>query len=202
MLVGSIHMYAGSVPPSKFLLCDGSAVSRTTYSELFDVVGVTFGSGDGSSTFNLPNLCGKVVIGVSQDDALGSSGGEESHVLTVAELPQHSHTVPQHGHGNTITATTPKFTHSITQPAFNYSAPNSGRGDSASKNTKSYMGTSTATASRTTNAEVSAHGASACTMSGGVSNCNAFNTSSTGSDTAHNNMQPFTALNFIIYSGV
>lgn len=195
-------MYAGSIPPSNFLLCDGSAVSRTTYYELFDVVGVTFGSGDGSSTFNLPNLCGKVVIGISQDDALGSSGGEESHVLAVAELPQHSHTVPQHGHENTITATTPNFTHSITQPAFNYSAPNSGKGDQASKNTKSYKGTSTATASRTTNVAVSEHGASACTMSGGVSNCNAFNTNSTGSDTAHNNMQPFTALNFIIYSGV
>lgn len=203
MVLGSIYMYAGSTPPPNFLLCDGSAVSRTTYSELYDVIGTTFGNGDGNSTFNLPNLCGRVVVGVSQNETLGHYAGEETHTLLVSEIPQHSHTVPQHGHDNTITATTPAFSHSITQPAFNYSGSNgTGKGTTSSGGGTSYNGNTSATASRTGNVSVSAHAAANCTMSGGITDCNAFDTGSSGSNVAHNNMQPYTALNFIIYSGV
>jgi microcystin-dependent protein len=60
---GSVMMYAGSSAPTGYLLCDGSAVSRTTYSALFTVIGSTYGSGDGSTTFNLPNTQGVFVRG-------------------------------------------------------------------------------------------------------------------------------------------
>ncbi len=56
---GTIQVYAGSVAPAGFLICDGSAISRTTYAALYTAIGGTFGGGDGSSTFNLPDLRGR-----------------------------------------------------------------------------------------------------------------------------------------------
>lgn len=89
-LVGAIIAYGGSSAPSKWALCDGSAVSRTTYSVLFGIVGETFGAGNGTTTFNLPDLRGKVPAGVggSYFPALGDSVGAETHTLTQAELPE------------------------------------------------------------------------------------------------------------------
>lgn len=84
-------LYAGKTAPSGWLLCDGSAVSRTTYSALYDAIGTTYGSGDGSTTFNLPNMSGRVPVGVSSSYKLGATGGEATHTLTVHEMPSHSH---------------------------------------------------------------------------------------------------------------
>jgi microcystin-dependent protein len=97
---GAMQMYGGSSAPDGWLLCDGSAVSRTTYAALFTAIGTAFGVGDGSTTFNVPDVRGRAPIGVGQGSgltnrALAASGGEETHVLTVAELASH-----QHGHAN------------------------------------------------------------------------------------------------------
>ena len=59
--VGIVQAFAGTTTPQGWLLCDGSAVSRTTYAKLFSVIGTTYGSGNGSTTFNLPNLVDKTV---------------------------------------------------------------------------------------------------------------------------------------------
>ena len=64
-LTGMIFAFAGSTVPSGFLLCDGSKVSRTTYKKLFDVIGTTYGSGDGKTTFTLPNLIDRFLEGSS-----------------------------------------------------------------------------------------------------------------------------------------
>lgn len=93
-LVGSIQMYGGATAPTGWLLCDGSAVSRTTYARLFEVLGTAYGEGDGSTTFNVPNLQDRFALGSSSSKALGSTGGEETHTLTTAEMPQHQHHVP------------------------------------------------------------------------------------------------------------
>lgn len=79
-----------------WLLCDGSAVSRTTYSALFAVMSTSFGTGDGSTTFNLPDFRGKVAGAIGQGSGLtnriiGSFVGEESHILTINEMPAHTH---------------------------------------------------------------------------------------------------------------
>ena len=200
MLIGSIYMYAGSTPPNGFLLCDGSAVSRTVYADLFAEIGTIYGSGDGATTFNVPDLSGRVIVGVSATHVLGDVGGEENHVLIADELPVHEHTIPSHGHSHTITATTPKFTHSITQPAFTYNAPN-GHTNSKGSSSGTRAGTSTANASRSANLAISNHAAAACTKTGSVTDCAAFDTSSTGSDNGHSNMQPFVTINHIIYVG-
>lgn len=92
---GVVDMFAGSTAPSGYLLCDGSAVSRSTYSKLFTAIGTTYGSGDGSTTFNLPNIKGKVPVGYNSAEtefnALGKTGGEKAHTLTIAEMPSHKH---------------------------------------------------------------------------------------------------------------
>jgi microcystin-dependent protein len=105
---GSLMPYAGSTAPSGWLLSYGQAVSRTTYSALFTAIGTTYGTGDGSTTFNVPDLRGRLVAGqddmggVSANrltglsggvdgDTLGASGGAETHTLTTAELAAHTH---------------------------------------------------------------------------------------------------------------
>lgn len=105
---GVIMPYAGSSEPSGWLFCSGNAVSRTTYSGLFSAIGTTYGPGDNSTTFNLPDLRGRVIAG--RDDmggtaalrvtnsgsnansgiagtTLGANGGTQTHILTTAQLP-------------------------------------------------------------------------------------------------------------------
>ena len=204
MEVGNICMYAGSTAPSGFLVCDGSAVSRTTYSDLFAAIGTVYGAGDGESTFNIPNLSGRVAVGVAAGMSLGSTGGSESVTLTANELPSHVHEVPQHGHGNTITAQMPELTHSVTtQPAFNYNRPSSTASvENGSDGNSARSGTTSSNAAVATNCSVAAHPATACTMTGDIDDSDPFNTSSVGSGSAHNNMQPFLTMLYIIYAGV
>jgi hypothetical protein len=81
---GVIVPYGAASAPGGWLLCDGSAVSRTTFAALFAIFGTTFGVGDGSTTFNLPDLRGRVAVGQKATGAfttLGGTGGEETHVL-------------------------------------------------------------------------------------------------------------------------
>lgn len=101
---GMVLPFAGSTAPSGFLLCYGQAVSRTTYADLFTVISTTYGVGDGSSTFNLPDLRGRIIAGLdnlggssanritdAQADSLAGVFGTETHTLTTAEMPAHSH---------------------------------------------------------------------------------------------------------------
>lgn len=201
MNVGEIYMYGGNAAPAGFLICDGSAVSRTTFADLFSVIGSTFGDGDGETTFNLPDLTGRVVVGASIGNPIGTAGGEETHVLVAGEMPSHSHNIQSHGHTNNITVTTPKLTHSITQPAFTYQAPSSLESRPTGTDA-GYSTVSSVNATRSANLAIANHTATACTKTGSVTDCDAFDTTSTGTGTAHDNMQPYITINHIIYTGV
>lgn len=200
---GIVMPFAGSTAPQGYLLCDGSAVSRDTYSALFAAIGTVYGAGDGVSTFNVPDLSGRVVLGVSQSHALGTTGGEATHVLTEQEMPAHSHTVPAHGHANDITATTPELTHSVTQAVFKYNKPN---WHQAKYNRTLYdwvySGSGATAASRSANVAIAKHDSADCTMGGSVTAADASVTTSVGSGNAHNNMQPYAVINYIISTGV
>ncbi|MFZ5791863.1 MAG: tail fiber protein [Pseudomonadota bacterium] len=108
-ITGEIRMYAGAVAPSGWLLCDGAAISRTTYASLFAVTGTIYGAGDGSTTFNIPDLRGRAPIGAGTGAgltarSLGQLVGEETHVLTTNEMPSHTHGVKVHSSPPNATA--------------------------------------------------------------------------------------------------
>jgi microcystin-dependent protein len=116
--VGTVSFYGGTSAPSGWLLCYGQAISRSTYSALFTAISTTYGVGDGSTTFNLPDIRGRVIAGQDDmggssanrltgvtgslnGDTLGATGGAETHTLTEAEMPAHTHTTPtSNGAGN------------------------------------------------------------------------------------------------------
>ena len=167
---GMVMPFAGSSAPSGWLLAYGQNVSRTTYADLFTAIGTTYGSGDGSSTFTLPDLRGRVVAGQDDmggssgnrltnqtggldGDTLGATGGAETHTLTEAQMPSHNHSgvVQQREDFNPTSGTT-------TQTPLGFGDTRGGSRASASPLT----------------------------------------IDDTGSDQAHNNVQPTIVLNYII----
>ena len=188
---GTIVQFAGSSSPGGWLFCDGSAVSRTTYSTLFGVVNTTYGAGNGTTTFNVPNFKGKIPVCYdntqTEFDVLGETGGEKKHTLTVAELPAHSHTgttdadgshthtINDPGHAHTQTTVNDDFNNSGTNPP-GFSA------DSAGSRTWSNIN------SATTGITINANG----------SHTHTFTTNNTGSGTAFNVLQPYIVVQYII----
>lgn len=93
---GDLKLSAVPAAQSGWLLCDGAAYSRTGYAQLFNAIGTAYGAGDGSTTFNVPDFRGRAVVGAGTGGGLtararGQTGGEETHLLTTAEMPSHNH---------------------------------------------------------------------------------------------------------------
>lgn len=88
---GAVQSFAMSAAPSGWLDCDGSAVSRTTYSNLFSAIGTTFGTGDGSTTFNVPDLRGEFIRG--WDDGRGVDSGRTFGSFQLDEFKSHTHSM-------------------------------------------------------------------------------------------------------------
>ncbi len=167
---GAVMPYAGSTEPSGWKYCAGQAISRTTFAALFAVIGVTYGAGDGSTTFNVPDLRGRAAFG--RDDmnssdanrvttagsgidgnALAAAGGAETVTLTTAQLASHAHRQQQ----------------------------GDGAGGVEAANYVVSGGTQSASPSAAANAVIAA-----------------LNTQGAGSGTAHQNMPPSLILNYII----
>jgi len=115
---GTIIPSARTGPTTGFLFCDGAQVSRSVYAALFAAISTIYGPGDGISTFNLPDLRGRNPIGAGAgpgltNRALGGRGGNETHILTQAEMPYHSHNLYDNGHTHQVNE--PFHSHSISQ---------------------------------------------------------------------------------------
>ena len=92
--VGSIVIWGSEDIPENYLKCEGQVLSREEYASLFNVIGTTFGEGDGTTTFALPDMRNYVVVGMSDDtniNAIGKKYGEKEHTLTIDEIPPHDH---------------------------------------------------------------------------------------------------------------
>jgi microcystin-dependent protein len=100
VVTGTINMWPTVTAPTGYLLCVGTAVSRSTYAALFAVIGTTFGVGDGSTTFNLPNYTNRMPIGVGSTAALAATGGSKDAVVV-----SHTHTITDPGHLHSIAPT-------------------------------------------------------------------------------------------------
>lgn len=187
---GIVLLYPGTSSPSaQWLVCDGSAVSRATYSALFSLIGTKYGTGNGSTTFNLPNFKGRVPVGVNATDtnfaALGQTGGESTHALTTAELAVHNHTISDPGHSHGVND--PGHIHSSNtsgQTLFTAGSTNTTT-DNRSGGFQQITWGNTVTGGSGTGIFLSGSGT-------GITIANA------GSGTAHNNLQPYTVINFII----
>lgn len=136
---GMLAPFGGAAAPTGWLLCDGSAVSRTTYADLFTAIGVTYGAGNGSTTFNVPDARGRAIYGKAVSgtgSALGEQFGSMSHTHT---QPTHTHSQPTHTHtGPSHTHTGPSHTHDV--------SGTSGAGGSHSHSVGGTTGSTTGTA--------------------------------------------------------
>jgi len=141
--VGVVNPFAGATAPSGWLLCYGQAVSRTQYPVLFTTLSTTYGVGDGSTTFNIPDMRGRAVAGkddmggtaasrltatvLSAANTLGATGGTQTHTMTSAEMPSHTHTQNPHTHilrgdSNTYPG---NALYAFLQPYYNLASPGS-----------------------------------------------------------------------------
>lgn len=190
--IGSLYQFAGSTAPDGFMLCYGQAVSRSTYADLFNVIGTTYGVGDGSTTFNLPDLRGRVIAG--RDDmggsaanrlttqvspngnTLGAAGGAQTDTLTVDSMPSHTHTQNAHNHGITDTGHIHGGNYSTTKDNGSSQTPSA----STDGNTRAQQSSVTSSITGIT-----------------INNATATN-QNTGGGAAHNNTQPTIIMNYII----
>jgi microcystin-dependent protein len=238
---GSVSMYAGAISPSGWLFCDGTEVSRVDYSELFSVIGTTYGSSS-STTFTLPNFFGRVPVGVKNLSGfnLGNIGGAETHTLSISEIPSHNHTgsnstAGAHIHAGSIANTSGAHTHTITDTGHTHNGTtsmngthshqlnmvdeddgnfsnqpgqhpvgdaNKFNGDDHMINTElagSHNHTFT-TDSNTTGITINSSGdhGHSLTLTSDGSHTHTLTINNTGGGQAHNNMQPFLCVNYII----
>lgn len=100
---GTISAFGGTDIPVGWLLCDGAAINRAAFNILFSVIGTTWGPGDNSTTFNIPDLQDRFLVGAGLVKPLGHTGGASSLSITTANLPAHSHTITDPGHIHSIT---------------------------------------------------------------------------------------------------
>ena len=120
VLSGTIQMWPTASAPTGYLLCNGAAVSRTTYAALYAVVGTTFGVGDGSTTFNLPDYTNRMPIGVGSTAALAGTGGSKD-AITVS----HTHTITDPGHQHNTSVTNSALFPATGQITIGYGGPGS-----------------------------------------------------------------------------
>lgn len=175
-MAGAVQMFAGSSAPAGWLFCRGQAVSRTTYAELFAVIGTSYGAGNGSTTFNLPDFRDVFPVGAGNKYALNSKGGAVSVVLNTNQIPAHTHGVSGAIAGG------------ITGGSHSHSMKNLWSNGSGSSSAYTMQSKRTLT-TRSTDAETHTH------------NLPAHEHASVVGGQAHENRPPYIGINFIICTG-
>jgi microcystin-dependent protein len=161
---GTIIQFAGISVPGGWLNCDGTLISVVSYADLFDAIGYTYGGSE--EYFRVPDMRGRVGVGFGQgvdltDRTLAATGGEETHVLTIPEMPTHNHDVTDPGHAHSYV------------------------------NNVNDQGVQSALSNETAADQVDISQTTGTSYTG-------IYTNNTGSSNAHNNMQPFLVVRYLI----
>lgn len=188
---GVIVPYVGASAPAGWLICNGALVNRGDYPALnaiFAAQGYPFGAGNGTTTMGIPDFRGRVPVGLNTGtfNVMGKVGGEETHVMTTAEMPSHTHTVSSVSAGTPSGVTdneSANHDHSYTAPVF---------GNIAAGSTN-IGATGSTTAITSTERETHAHGLLMNALP-----AHTHTNTSTGGGGSHNNLQPYITTNFII----
>ena len=169
--IGSIMMASFNFPPQGYALCNGQTLSISQNAALFSLLGINFG-GNGTSTFQLPNLQGRVAMHMGNGYILGQTGGQESVTLTAAQIPTHTHTV------SNVTITAPTGTSAgQASPVGGFFAPNPADTDRFGPGADEHM-----------------ENASLGSMTSG----DTYSTDNTGNGTAFDKRMPYLTINFCI----
>lgn len=186
--VGGMMMWGAAAAPDGWLKCDGSAISRATYADLFAIISTTYGAGNGTTTFNLPNLVDKSPMGAGGAlVALGSNAGAATVALSTSQLPAHSHGVTDPGHAHGVTDPGHAHLEQVgSTPAY---LGTGGTGRNAFGAVTTSNTTRVTTDSATTGASVN-------------SNTTGITTNNAGLGQAHGNLHPVIGLHVIIFAGV
>lgn len=222
---GAVLPFGGAVSPSGFLLANGQAVSRTVYANLFAVISTVFGAGDGSTTFNVPNMINNVPIGAGSLAALGATIGSSSHTLTPTELPAATVTVgitdpghnhSQNAHNHSASSSDGGHSHSITDQSHNHNDSATGtvgyvgQGNAtiAGASPGNFLPAGNAAAMSSSSTGITGTNTGFASISTSVNNTTATNNSNTtgitasgtiaGGGAAHSIVQPSVGLNYII----
>jgi microcystin-dependent protein len=198
-----MQIYAGATSPnSDWLICNGSAVSRSTYAALYTAIGTTFGTGDGSTTFNIPDMRGRMPIGVGTGSGLSArtlaqTSGAESQTIASGNLPTHTHTLSAHTHtvdiGSTSGSTDANLTtHNHTIPRATIGNAGTNRLVLSASPTDNSLTTGTTNVSHTHIPTIDPAATASGTPSSDTTGNGGF------ANTALSVMNPFLALNFII----
>jgi len=206
MPVGTVYAFTSATPPVGSMLCDGSAISRTTYPALFNLFGTQFGTGDGATTFNLPDLRSRFILGQGQGSGLtnrilAATGGEEAHVLILAEIASHTHGLGGHYHNmDHYHNWNAQGSHAHGTSGLNHAVIPSGSGGGSydfmftGSNGSPYNPATSAANIPAGNTHYASSTNVAWANKGGPSG----GSDAAGSDTAHNNVPPYLVLVYMI----
>jgi microcystin-dependent protein len=195
---GSIQMFAGSTAPNGWLICNGDAVSRSAYGDLFKIIGTTYGVGNSNSTFTLPDMRGRCPIGVGTGASLtartlGSNVGAETATLAEANMASHTHTT---------TVGTESVTHTHTGTSGGQSADHTHNFSHTAGTSGSYglmdSGTASSSGQPSTGGVQANHTHATTTGNESANHNHSVTNSNTGSGTAFGIMPPSIVVNFII----
>lgn len=193
--VGAIFPHTSAMIPSGYMACNGAVLSQLEYASLYEVIGSSYNvGGEPSGTFRLPSLTARVPVGFNSSETeftpLGKYGGAESHLLTIDELPTHTHIQNAHTHSqNAHNHTQDAHSHTIT---FSFGAPGGTVGYGFYGSFRNRVGVTGGWGLGTSTAQPAINANTATNQ-----NTRAVNLE-TGGNESHNNLQPYIVLNYIV----